>query len=209
MCLYKSQSPTTIIGDIDDMFFMNKKFNTVLGEQMIQNILKFKQFYLYAAFWILSAFTALEIYIYIYRKCLDSKTRQKIFSQVYPEQQINQQQKDQEQEEQAYIQALPKIQSLDEDQKPGESSHTPPQTNSNIPNQLLYNNPFTLFPEEIKSAQSSKRTQNVFYARRKRTKLLQQSVQQKIPESSLNSIPPNGKGDNNLYFQIAKYLSLR
>ncbi|EAR96177.2 REJ domain protein (macronuclear) [Tetrahymena thermophila SB210] len=198
LCLCISQSPTTIIEDIDDMFLQNKNLDTVLGEQGILNILKFKQFYLYASFWVLSTFTALEIFLLILGKYLDRKTRKKIMSQVCPEEQINQHSKDQESQEQAHIQALPKIQLVNEDQQPKVSPPTPPQANQPILGLYQQNGEFSKSPKEIQSTQSSQRTQQVLYARRKRAKFQQLQVQEKQPQGSLNSLSQNRIFDNQL-----------
>ncbi|EAR96176.2 REJ domain protein (macronuclear) [Tetrahymena thermophila SB210] len=194
MCLCKSQSPTTIIEDIDDMFQQNKNLDTVLGEQGVLNILKFKEFYLYASFWILLTFTALEIFLLILGKYLDRKTRKKIMSQIYPEEQINQQQKDQEHQEQA----LPKIELENEDQQPKVSPSTPPQENQRIPSLFLQIEELSKSPKEIQSCQSSQKTQKALFVRRQKAKFQQLQVQEKQPQGSLNSLSQNQIVDNQL-----------
>ncbi|KAL4495528.1 hypothetical protein ABPG72_020269 [Tetrahymena utriculariae] len=201
MCLCKSQSPTTIIEDIDDLFLKNKNLDTVLGEQGILNILSFKQFYLYVTFWILSAFTAFEIFLFFFGKCLDNKTRAKISSQVYPEEQVNQQLNDQELQNQAHIQALPNklLQLITEDQQPKISQSTPPQTNQNSPSLLLLQNDLpSKSLKEKQSTQPSQKTQYIPYARRKRAIFQQLQNQDKFPQSNLNALSQNQIVDNQL-----------
>ncbi|EAR96182.2 REJ domain protein (macronuclear) [Tetrahymena thermophila SB210] len=205
-CLCQSQSPTTIIEDIDDMFLKNKNLDTVLGEQGILNILKFKEFYLYASFWVLSTFTALEIFLLILGKYLDRKTRQKIISQVFPDKLISQQIKDQEFLDQADIQTFPKIQLVNEDQQPKVEPFTPPQINKQYPSLILQNGQSQKSPKQIQSIQPSERNQMVPYARRKRTKFLHLQTQEKFPESSSNNLSQNRIQDNQL--QIFKQRSI-
>ncbi|KAL4491182.1 hypothetical protein ABPG73_013251 [Tetrahymena malaccensis] len=128
-----------------------------------------------------------------------------MISQVCPEVQINKQLNDQESQEQAHIQAFPKIQLMNEEQQPKISSSTPPQTNLIIPSQLFQNIPFQKSPKEIQSTQSSQRTQQVLYARRKRAKFQQLQNQEKFPISSLNNLSQNQLGFNQL--QIVKQTS--
>ncbi|KAL4459334.1 hypothetical protein ABPG74_017947 [Tetrahymena malaccensis] len=107
--------------------------------------------------------------------------------------------------QQAHIQAFPKIQLMNEEQQPKISSSTPPQTNLIIPSQLFQNIPFQKSPKEIQSTQSSQRTQQVLYARRKRAKFQQLQNQEKFPISSLNNLSQNQLGFNQL--QIVKQTS--
>ncbi|EWS74310.1 REJ domain protein (macronuclear) [Tetrahymena thermophila SB210] len=197
LCLCKSQSPTTIIEDIDDMFLQNKNLDTVLGEQGILNILKFKQFYLYASFWVLSTFTALEIFLLILGRYLDRKTRNRMVSYVFPEIEINKQ-NDQELQEQAHIQSFPKIQLEKEDQKPKVSPPTPPQTNQRIPNLILQKNESSKSSQEVQSTQQSQITQQVPYARRKRQKFQIFQAQEKLQLNSINTLSQNREEGNQL-----------
>ncbi|EAR96186.2 REJ domain protein (macronuclear) [Tetrahymena thermophila SB210] len=205
MCLCQSQSPTTIIEDIDDMFQKNKNLDTVLGEQGIQNIQKFKEFYLYASFWVISTFTALEIFLLILGKNLDRKTRQKIISQVFPEKLISQQSKDQEFQDQADIQTFPKIQLVNEDQQPKVEPSTPPQINKHFPSLILQNGQSQKSPKQIQSTQPSERNQMMPNARCKKTKFLNLQTQEKLPEISSNNLSQNRIQDNQL--QISKQRS--
>ncbi|KAL4505342.1 hypothetical protein ABPG72_002404 [Tetrahymena utriculariae] len=74
ICLCRSQQPTTIIEDIEDMFLQNKNLQTVLSEQGLLNLLNFKNFYMYLVFWLLAAFTFLQICLFILGKLFDKYT---------------------------------------------------------------------------------------------------------------------------------------
>ncbi|EAR86195.2 REJ domain protein (macronuclear) [Tetrahymena thermophila SB210] len=77
MCLCASQKPTTIIEDIDDMLLKNKNLQTVFGEQGLQNLASFENFYIF----------------------LDKQTVQKRYSQIH-NQELNTQLQNEQQDQQ-------------------------------------------------------------------------------------------------------------
>ncbi|EAS06210.2 REJ domain protein (macronuclear) [Tetrahymena thermophila SB210] len=71
-CYCKDKTPTTITDNLEELI-KNKNLQTAFSSQGFNNISNFKNFYKYAAFWILSTATLILIGLYFYGKHLDRK----------------------------------------------------------------------------------------------------------------------------------------
>ncbi|EAR91543.2 REJ domain protein (macronuclear) [Tetrahymena thermophila SB210] len=92
ICFCRSQNPTTIIEDIEDMFSKNKNLQTAFGEQGLLNIVNFKNFYMYVVFWLLMSFTLIQITLFFIGKFLDKYSIKKRYLTVHNLELNNQQQ---------------------------------------------------------------------------------------------------------------------
>ncbi|EAR96156.2 REJ domain protein (macronuclear) [Tetrahymena thermophila SB210] len=135
MCFCKTQQPTTIIEDLEDIFTKNKNLQTVFGEQGFKNIENFNYFYQYLAFWVLFTFTLIQIALFIIGIYLDKSSFKKMNQQVHSERQdYNQQNLEQQQyNQQLDLQEIPEVGDQNEIQI------SPIALNSNNNNQINNN----------------------------------------------------------------------
>ncbi|KAL4469830.1 hypothetical protein ABPG72_013573 [Tetrahymena utriculariae] len=73
-CLCSKSSPTTLVEDISSLFTQNKNLQTAFGEQGLNNLENFDNFYLYVCFWVSSFFTFVQLILCVFGRQLDFKT---------------------------------------------------------------------------------------------------------------------------------------
>ncbi|KAL4481736.1 hypothetical protein ABPG74_007825 [Tetrahymena malaccensis] len=87
-CVCQTQSPTTLVEQLEDVILNNQNLKTAFGSEGLDNITKFTEPYKYTSFWLLTTITFLQFILWYIGTKLDKKSLDQKLFKVSPFNQI-------------------------------------------------------------------------------------------------------------------------